>query len=466
MRSVLSALFLLALAGPQLCAALVTRGPWVGAVTENSAVLVARLEVRADGAWLEVSESPDFRGARRIEPATPPSEETPPELVRFTLTDLRPQTLQYYRVRHPSDAGRPDEATAAGSFRTFPRAGETASFRFAFGSCASTGSAHPVFEQIRAQQPAFFLTIGDLHYENIAENRRERFHAAYDAVLGSPTQRALYRAVPVVYTWDDHDFGPNDSNRHSPSRLASLAAYRDYVPHHPLPWDAEQATTPDQRKDGPIAQAFTLGRARFLVLDTRSERDAVRVPDSAAKTMLGAWQKAWLQRELLAAKDKLPLIFIVSSVSWVSDETDKRDNWGRFATERAELSDWMVAHGITGVCFVSGDAHMLAADDGRHNAYARHGGPHFPALQAAPLDRGGSIKGGPWSVAPVLPDQGEGQFGLVDVTDRGDRLDVLFRGLNQDGREKLRLEFSVPAAAGARSDHALDAHPGAVGHQK
>lgn len=450
MRSVLPVLLLLALAGPHLGAALVTSGPWVGAVTENSAVLVARLAVRADGAWLEVSEAPDFRDARRIEPATPPGEETPPELVRFALTGLRPQTRQHYRVRHPADAGRPDEATAAGSFRTFARAGEAVSFRFAFASCASTGSSHPVFEQIRAQQPAFFLTIGDLHYENIAENRRERFHAAYDAVLGSPTQRALHRAVPVVYTWDDHDFGPNDTNRHSPSRLASLAAYRDYVPHHPLPWDAEQATTPDQRKDGPIAQAFTLGRARFLVLDTRSERDPVRVPDSAAKTMLGAWQKAWLQRELLTAKDQFPLIFIVSSVSWVSNETDKRDNWGRYATERAELCDWMVAHGITGVCFVSGDAHMLAADDGSHNTYAKNGGPHFPALQAAPLDRGGSVKGGPWSVAPVLPGKGEGQFGLVDVTDRGDRLDVLFRGLNHEGREKLRLQFSVSATDASR----------------
>jgi alkaline phosphatase D len=292
-----------------------------------------------------------------------------------------------------------------------------------------------VFTQVAAQRPAFHLITGDLHYEDIAVDARDVFREAYGRVVSAPTQAALYRSVPVVYTWDDHDFGPNGSDRHSPSRTASHATYRELVPHHAL------ASTDPQ---GPISQAFTVGRVRFLVLDCRSQRDRIDDPDVAGKTMLGAWQVEWLQRELLAAKGRFPLVFIVSSVSWVSNETERRDNWGRFTHERAALSDWMVDNGITGVCFLSGDAHMLAADDGTNNRYGVRGGPGFPALQAAPLDRGGSIKGGPWSVEPVLPGPGEGQFGVVDVTDTGSRIEVLFRGLNQDGAEKLRLAFAVP----------------------
>ncbi|MDP2136469.1 MAG: alkaline phosphatase D family protein [Candidatus Didemnitutus sp.] len=411
----------------------VSRGPWSGAITHESAVVVGKLDGPAQNVWLELSPQADFAAAQTFAPNTPAADQAP-EIARIELRGLKPDTVYYYRFCSAGNAMDEDDHRSTGTFRTFPIPGSVASFKFAFSSCGRTGSTHAVYRQIKAQQPRVFLTIGDLHYEDIERDHREAFRSAYDSVLGSNSQRELYRSVPIVYTWDDHDFGPNGSDRHSPSRLASLAIYREYVPHYPL-----EAPEPD----GPIAQAFTLGRARFIVLDCRSARDAAGQPDDADKTMLGSWQKAWLQRELLAANRKFPLIFIVSSVSWVSDETSQRDNWGRFATERAELSNWMVDQGITGVCFLSGDAHMLAADDGRNNNYARNGGPNFPALQAAPLDRSGSIKGGPWSVAPVLPEPGEGQFGLVEVDDRGDKIHVLFRGLNQEGEEKLRLEFSV-----------------------
>ena len=55
---------------------------------------------------------------------------------------------------------------------------------------------------------------------------------------------------------------------------------------------------------------------------------------------------------------------------------------------------------------LSGDAHMLAFDDGRNNA---HGG--FVVAQAAPLDRFVRRKGGPYSHDP--PDQRNGQFGVA-----------------------------------------------------
>ncbi len=414
---------------------LVLRGPWSGAVTNDSAVVVAKLGTPANGAWLEVSDRVDFGEVSRVEslPALP---DQSPEIARFSVTGLSSNTPYYYRVRLAEVPRDPDDDRSHGTFTTFPPPFTPSSFRFAFSSCARSGSTHQVFRRIAAQNPSFYLMAGDLHYEDISWNHRPSFRTAYDTVLGSERQRALYRAVPIVYTWDDHDFGPNGSDRHSPSREASHAVYREYVPHYPLEASAS---------DGPIAQAFTYARVRFLVLDTRSARDAAKQPDDARKSMLGAWQKEWLKRELLAAKGRFPLVFIVSSVAWISNETTQRDNWGRYTTERAELSDWMVENGITGVCFLGGDAHMLAADDGRNNNYARNGGPNFPALQASPLDRTGSLKGGPWSVTPVLPEDGEGQFGIVDIEDRGDSLRVLFRGLNHEGTEKLRFTFSVAA---------------------
>lgn len=401
---------------------------WCGGVTDTSAVIVARFSNQTDAVV-------ELRAAHLAEPRVvapaPARAGDDPTVARFEIDGLQPDTTYTYRVVAEGLAG-----DASGTFRTLPPQGAPASFRFAFASCASTGSTHRVFARILEQRPLFYLMTGDIHYEDIAVDSRDVFRDAYGRLHASPTQTALYRGAPLVYVWDDHDFGPNGSNRLSPSRSASHATYRELVPHHRL-------ASPEP--EGPIAQAFTVGRVRFLVLDCRSQRDPEDAPDDASKTMLGSWQTAWLQRELLAGRDRFPLTFIVSSVSWVSDETTRRDNWGRYTAERAALSDWMVDNGIAGVCFLSGDAHMLAADDGRNNRYGTRGGTGFPALQAASLDRGGSRKGGPWSVEPVLPAPGEGFFGLVEVEDDGASVRVLFRGLDQDGAERLRLAFTTPA---------------------
>lgn len=436
----LAFLGLLCTAAPaSLGATLVSLGPWTGGVTSHSAVVVVRLHEKRLPV-LELSLTPDFRRPQSIA-ARPGSGLLPHEPVRFHLHGLRPATRYHFRIR----AGTTVDTQRTGTFTTLPVEDAPASFTFAFGSCAETGSEHAVFAEIKFHQPLFFLHAGDMHYEDIAVDDVNAFRAAYERILGSTTQGDLYRHIPLVYMWDDHDFGPNDSHRHSPSRVAAHATYREFVPHHPLV--ADVAPELAHRTDGvrPLTQAFTVGRARFLVLDARTERDRNNEPDTEAKTMLGAWQKAWLKDELLASKGRHPLIFIVSTVPWTSTETWRSDNWAAYTTERAELADWMVDHGITGVCFLGGDAHMLAADDGTHNTYAHNGGPGFPALQAAPLDRRGSRKGGPWSVEPVLPEPGEGFFGVVDVVDHGDHVTVSFRGLNQNGEVKLRHTFEVPA---------------------
>ena len=71
---------------------------------------------------------------------------------------------------------------------------------------------------------------------------------------------------------------------------------------------------------------------------------------------------------------------------------------------------------------VSGDAHMIAIDDGTNTNYSDTPGPGFPLFNAAALDRPGSIKGGPYSEGTVA---GGGQFGTLEIEDTGDTINVL-----------------------------------------
>ncbi|NJN83290.1 MAG: DNRLRE domain-containing protein [Caldilineaceae bacterium] len=106
------------------------------------------------------------------------------------------------------------------------------------------------------------------------------------------------------------------------------------------------------------------------------------------------------------------------------------DDWGGYAVERAEIAQFIQDNGINNLVMLAGDAHMVAGDDGRNNRYVSDGAPLFPVFHAAPLHRGGSIKGGPYELGSfVNPTVDDGQFGVVTVEDAGwDEICVEFSG--------------------------------------
>jgi alkaline phosphatase D len=100
------------------------------------------------------------------------------------------------------------------------------------------------------------------------------------------------------------------------------------------------------------------GPADVYVLDARSHRSPNSAPDNAAKTMLGATQKADLKAWLSAST--APFKFIVSSVPFSDFGTTNSDSWRGFTTERSELFDYIRDNRIGGVVLISGDQHWSA----------------------------------------------------------------------------------------------------------
>lgn len=414
--------------------------PWSGAVTTDSATVKAKMPAVDSGAELLVSTRADLSDP--IVVAAEASHATS-QIASFRLTGLNPDTHYYYAVRQGQTVY--DAADQKGRFRTFAEKPQT--FSFVFGACARTGSNHIVFEKIRQRQPLFFMNIGDLHYENIGTNDPNRFRKAYDRVFSSPRQNELYRNIPLVHVWDDHDFGPNNSHRHAPGREASRATYREYIPHYPLAFD---------QADAPIDQAFTVGRARFILSDLRSERDPQDLKDGPDKRMMSEEQLAWFKDQMLQAKAAGQAIFWISSVPWINKPGLTGDNWGGFRRQRGEIASFFAENKIENLTILCGDAHMLAADDGTNANYS--GDPDAPrirVIQSAALDRGGSSKGGPFShgMFPNSKTEGlHGQYALVTVTERGDGLEIAFAGYRVDDAgeetELLSMTWTVLAPAG------------------
>src|SRR5206468_1053564 len=111
---------------------------------------------------------------------------------------------------------------------------------------------------------------------------RETYRKNYDAVLSHAAQAPLFRAMPLAYMWDGHDYCGDNTDATAAGRAMALATYRERVPSYPL-----------AAAGGTLAQAFTVGRVRFIMTDLRSAASAATLKESASKTRLGGAQKTW-----------------------------------------------------------------------------------------------------------------------------------------------------------------------------
>ena len=396
---------------------------WSGGVTSSSATVTARLTEGAREARLLVSIDESLSSPV----ASQTSGADGDGVVNLKIDGLQPDTLYHYAVEVDGAL----DALRRGSFRTFPSG--AASFSIVVGACSRTGSNGAVFDALRVEDALFYLITGDAQYENITRNDLDRFQEAYGTLLTSPAQSALYRETPVAYVWDDHDFGGSNSTGSSAAREAARLSYRQNVPHYELPAGAGNA---------PIYQAFSAGRVRFVLLDTRSMRDEETMPDGS-DSMLGARQREWLKKELIESSRTHALVVLVSSVPWIAKEAAGGDDWGGYAVERREIADFIAENGIANLLLLAGDAHMLGIDDGSNADYSTGGGAAFPVMHAAALDRPGSLKGGPYSEG-AFP--GAGQYGLVTFNDDGESMTVELRGRNWLGEDIVTYSFVVPDA--------------------
>lgn len=398
---------------------------WAGATTSGSTQVVAR--VHDDGpVRLLVSDSADM-----IDPVVSGSRiasQSSGHVVRLAVDGLRADSRYYWALEVD---GRVDRVRS-GTLRTMPEG--PASFTLVASACARSGSNAAVFDSIRESDPLVYLQLGDLHYANIGSDDPGRFEAALEQVLTRDGQAALYRATSTSYIWDDHDYASNNGDATSPSRPAAEQVYRSWVPYHPLVSENPQ---------GPIGQSFVAGRVRVLRTDSRSQRTPPGSASGDEQHMLGPRQETWFAEQLAEAREAGQVVLWAGSSPWIGAAAPGSDTWAGYPDARQRMADLIVAAGMEHrLVKVAGDAHMVALDDGSHTDYSTSGAVGFPLLQAAALDRPGSVKGGPYS-GGTYP--GGGRYGEIEVHDDGGaELDVTLRGRSWDGETLVEQTFTLP----------------------
>lgn len=403
---------------------------WIGGVTQTSANMVCRaLGVTTGVRWL-VSTSAALTAPVTSSSVLPDTD----GVVRLSVAGLQPYTDYFYGLEVD---GTVDQAYN-GVFRTMPADQQPISFAFAAASCARNQSDSPAYDTIRSytgptgKTPLFFMHLGDLHYKDVTANDPTAVHTAYDTVQGSKRPLDFFGNIHVPYTWSDHDAtGPNGDST-SAALLANQPAYRSRVPSYPL-------TAVDGKG---IYHTFSVGRVLFIVTDGRSYMSPIAATDNAAKTKLGATQKAWLKTQLTNPNYALKIWF--HEDAWNNASTFANDDtWGAYQTERTELANFILANKCN-MAYVNGDLHCLAADDGLKNSWGA-----FPIYVCSPLDQTTFRGNGLYSSAPypnydsVAPDYYT-QFGAFDVVDNGNIITLTFKGISADGTVRMTQSLTWP----------------------
>ncbi|WP_166830728.1 alkaline phosphatase D family protein [Thalassoroseus pseudoceratinae] len=243
------------------------------------------------------------------------------------------------------------------------RADDAPLSRIAFGSCAKQENPQPIWNGIQVSNPQLFLFIGDNIY---GDTRDMAALKAKWAKLGAQSgYQKLKSSVPILATWDDHDYGENDAGSEYPKKVESQRIFLDFF--------EEPADSPRRKREG-VYLAKMFGpedkRVQVLLLDTRyfrsplipkrwqtepgSGEHGVYLPNTNADaTMLGETQWKWLEAEL---KKPAKVRIIASSIQVVADQHGW-EKWGLMPHERQRLFDLIRKTKANGVIFVSGDRH-------------------------------------------------------------------------------------------------------------
>lgn len=283
--------------------------------------------------------------------------------------------------------------------------------QFAFGSCWRQKGSQGHWASITENHPQFWLWLGDNIYADTSDINVMK--KKYQQLSSKPEYAKMAKQLPVLATWDDHDFGKNDSGRDYSMREQSEVLFLDFF--------NEPTDSPRRRHPG-VYTSYYFGsgnqRVQLILLDTRYFRSElkkakVKAPyrkmgrwtqdSSKQATILGDQQWTWLEKEL---RQPARFRIIASSIQFAAPYNGY-ETWANMPLERQKMIDLIKKTRAEGVVFLSGDIHFselcLVEADGC-----------YPLI-----DHTSSSLNGPMGSAPTHrrlgPAYGGANFGLVTI---------------------------------------------------
>lgn len=234
---------------------------------------------------------------------------------------------------------------------------EPPQFTIAVGSCSyfndppfdrpgkPYGGDYEIYKPLTAAKPDLMLWIGDaLYYREMDWLTPTAMRARWRKDRAFPELQPFLASTHHYATWDDHDYGPNDSDRSFRLRDAALNIFDDYFP----------AIVRGTRETPGCFFRFEWGDVEFFMLDDRFHRSPNNTPEGPDKVMFGKPQIQWLKDSLLNSSATFKIIVggnqMLNPVAFY-------ESFSNYKTEQKDLLDFIAQRRIPGIVFLSGDRH-------------------------------------------------------------------------------------------------------------
>lgn len=238
-------------------------------------------------------------------------------------------------------------------------------FTIAFGSCGHEDHPLPIFDLVVDHNPDLFIFLGDNIYGDTQIMGVLR--SKYEKLRAKPSFQNLKKNVPILATWDDHDYGWNDAGRHYAFKKQSKEIFLDF-------WEEPKDSERRNHEGIYHAEYIPVGERtiQVILLDGRTFRDDLQKYNNEVKgdkryfykldyaphtdtnfTMLGDGQWKWLENELLKPAD----LRLICSGTQFGIEFNGYEAWANFPHEQRRMLDMIKSTRANGVVFLTGDVH-------------------------------------------------------------------------------------------------------------
>ena len=310
---------------------------------------------------------------------------------------------------------------------------ESADFTLAFGSCNRQNLPNVLWKEILKNQPDAWVWGGDVVYADTDD--MQKLENVYAEQWQQDDYKRFTESVPVLGTWDDHDYGLNDGGLEFHKKKESQQLFLDFL-------EVPKNDIRRNREGVYYAQQFDTknGNVKIIILDTRYFRTSLTKSTDPSKryqpneygkgSVLGTKQWNWLQNEL--SNSSADFNVIVSSIQLLSYKHGY-ESWGNFPHEVDKLKNTVKNSKAKGVIVLSGDRHISELSS---TVIAGVKNPLLDFTSSGMTHSYSSFTGEENSnrVGKVIP---ELSFGIIKFNLTGKKLTLQMRGIDN----KLQQEF-------------------------
>jgi alkaline phosphatase D len=321
-------------------------------------------------------------------------------------------------------------------------------FDFVIGSCLYLndsiydrpgkpyGKGTKILEPLAKEKADFNIWMGDnLYFREADFSSVSGMRYRYSHDRATPALQAALAVRPNFATWDDHDYGPNDSDEAFRFQAESRELFMQY-------W----GNPTYGRSNKGIYTSFTWSDCEFFILDDRFFRASDNLPNmvdgkpNKDKIYWGKAQLSWLKDGL--ASSRATFKFVINGGQF-TNPFDERESAVAFPDDQQELMKFLETQRVNGVVFMSGDRHfseVLTYKLPSEKAYTMYeitnsalGASTYASMKDPELSNPARIKGSLINL--------ENNYGVLHITGERNNRSLLYEVKNNEG--KTLYQFNI-----------------------